>query len=222
LSDNGVAGHVAKINATFFGAKQRRQLDVLCMMLEKEMWQRLPYEVVPHIRQELRRSAREAALPSAQRNSAQAFLNQGKDDGMFQTWVEGQNPFTDVERKSMDEYHKGKGEEAAAGEAELEEEDEDEELHGDFIDEETQSTNTHAKAGSRRELKVNSTEVHEGLSATRPTITAASVHFLRCLAEYMWLTWTMGRGSSIVFAATKQLFDCYFFFIFKAFGKFFS
>lgn len=47
----GLRGHVQRMSATFFAAKQRRQLDVLCMMLEKEMWQRLPQEAVPQIRQ---------------------------------------------------------------------------------------------------------------------------------------------------------------------------
>jgi len=35
----GLRGHVAKASATFFAAKQHRQLEVLRMMLDRELWQ---------------------------------------------------------------------------------------------------------------------------------------------------------------------------------------
>jgi hypothetical protein len=35
----GLRAHVAKASATFFAAKQHRQLEVLRMMLERELWQ---------------------------------------------------------------------------------------------------------------------------------------------------------------------------------------
>ncbi|KAK3270668.1 hypothetical protein CYMTET_20948, partial [Cymbomonas tetramitiformis] len=98
---------------------------------------------------------------------------------------------------------------------------------GEYIDEESQEVDGGASADdsglsarSGRARKPQWTAGQgAGLSAENPTVTAASLHVLRCLADYIRLSHVLGDANHLVFMAICTMFESALLFTFRTFGN---
>ncbi|EFJ24849.1 hypothetical protein SELMODRAFT_442305 [Selaginella moellendorffii] len=200
---------LVKQSEKYFGAFHRQNLEVLRMMLEKEPWQRVPSGFLKSLN--LAGLTGNGAPIVASTTSESMMLKPGEKLEVqqgFTEWLRKGNPFTesriaDVSSGKLDGSPHGK---MPSNVTPKEEEEENEDLLADFIDEDSQRP-------GRLETKSNAGDDE------RITLTSSSINMLRSIDRYARLMQILEPISLEVFKGLSQVFELYFFIVFKTFGQ---
>ncbi|EFJ30283.1 hypothetical protein SELMODRAFT_440658 [Selaginella moellendorffii] len=200
---------LVKQSEKYFGAFHRQNLEVLRMMLEKEPWQRVPSGFLKSLN--LAGLTGNGAPIVASTTSESMMLKPGEKLEVqqgFTEWLRKGNPFTesriaDVSSGKVDGSPHGK---MPSNVTPKEEEEENEDLLADFIDEDSQRP-------GRLETKSNAGDDE------RITLTSSSINMLRSIDRYARLMQILEPISLEVFKGLSQVFELYFFIVFKTFGQ---
>ncbi|KAL2652577.1 hypothetical protein R1flu_020705 [Riccia fluitans] len=241
---------LVKQSEKYYWSFHRQNLEVLRMILEKELWQQLSPAALRtlHIHLGIVNGApvvktsqtdREDGSGSSQQVQVENALLRTRENASkrasFDDWLEKGNPFS--ERKSQKLLPSKAGEDKAVsmlengntgGKVESasrngdstsgngeDEEDENEDLLADFIDEDSQLPGRRVSEQRRKYPKL------DGLLDEEATLilTSSAVSLLRYTDKYVKLMQILQPIVSEVFRGLCQLFELYFFTIFKVFGQ---
>ncbi|CAM6053746.1 unnamed protein product [Sphagnum tenellum] len=234
---------LAKQSELYFGTLHRQNLEVLRMIVEKETWQQLSSVALNSVNLAgLTGHGASLLQTPATKNDSDTNSNgrgektiSGISRAGFADWVKKGNPFTEkgqshgalkpVKGDGDDSNGMSKAGDTAvenngAVEGEDDEDIENEDLLADFIDEDSQLPgrlyHNYQKGSSTRD-KRDQSQAAGGDKGVM--LTNSSVSVLRYIDKYARLMQVMQPVASEVFKGLCQLFELYFFSIFKTFGQ---
>ncbi|KAG0616902.1 hypothetical protein M758_5G150000 [Ceratodon purpureus] len=228
---------LSKQSEQYFGAYHCQNLEILRMIVEKELWQPLSSLALKSVNLAgLTGHGASLVRPSVSGESPGAApgpnsFSPGAGKVGFADWLQKGNPFAEKAQHSPT-ITKGVEEDAVkvngvdkvvaangVSKVEEEEDDENEDLLADFIDEDSQLPGRlyHNFRKSTTGTEAKSTQgSSEGKSLV---LTNSSVNILRYMDKYARLMQIMQPIATDVFKGLGQLFELYFFSIFKTFGQ---
>ncbi|KAL3684404.1 hypothetical protein R1sor_002426 [Riccia sorocarpa] len=242
---------LVKQSEKYYWSFHRQNLEVLRIILEKELWQQLSpaalktldihlgiVNVSAAVKASQAGSGREDGSGSSQQVQVENALLRTRENvskrTSFDDWLEKGNPFSD--RKLQKLPSKGGTDKAsrllengsASGIVEStsqngesrrgygeDEEDENEDLLADFIDEDSQLPGRRVSEQRRKYTKDDGLLDDQGTL----TLTSSAVSLLRYTDKYVKLMQILQPIVAEVFRGLCQLFELYFFTIFKVFGQ---
>eukprot|EP00898_Chlorokybus_atmophyticus_P003339 jgi/Chlat1/4005/Chrsp26S03986 len=190
----GLRTKLARQSLVYFEAYHRQNIEVLRMVLDNELWQRLPPGSL-----KIHKSVQERRAALSQRRSLQDTLAQ---DAAFDIWLNVGNPFAEAKWKT-----EGVGSPEANGvqtqpNFSMDDEEDDAELLEDITYPKEGTENGNAKDGR----------------SDGPALTSAALSALRYTDRYMRLMQKLPPVAAEIFAGICQLFDFYFYAAFNTFG----
>ncbi|BFI25231.1 syndetin [Marchantia polymorpha subsp. ruderalis] len=241
---------LVKQSEKYYWSFHRQNLEVLRMILEKELWQQLSPAALKTLNfhagivngapvaktsQDGVEDVGGSSRPGQVENALLRTRENVSSRAGFEDWLEKGNPFSD--RKSqkvivltagegktpgklengntssqLESVNSNGGSKKGSGE---DEEDENEDLLADFIDEDSQLPGRRLSEQRRRPTKNAQLQDNEGTLI----LTSSAVSLLRYMDKYVKLMQILQPIVSEVFRGLCQLFELYFFTIFKVFGQ---
>ncbi|CAM6082152.1 unnamed protein product [Calypogeia fissa] len=229
---------LVKQSEKYYWSFHRQNLEVLRVILGREVWQQLNSTILktlhlsslsygtPVLRRSdgLESSTGGTSKPKELENLQLTKRENPSSRASFDNWVRRGNPFIDrkvgnIVSGTADEngkvksgegsYQQGHPQDVRAGD----EEGEDEDLLADFIDEDSQLP-------GRLEIEhmQNSAKVSQSYESSL-ILTTSAVNLLRYMEKYIKLMQILQPIVSEVFRGLCQLFELYFFTVFKVFGN---
>ncbi|XP_073395811.1 uncharacterized protein [Physcomitrium patens] len=229
---------LTKQSEQYFGAYHCQNLEILRMIVEKELWQPLSSLALKTVNlagltgygASLVRASVSGESPGAHQGSNS--LNSGIEKIGFAVWLQKGNPFAEkalhdsaitkvVDGDAVKVNGNGKVGLVANGSVTVED-DEDEEnkdLLADFIDEDSQLPGCLYNNFRKNITAVHSKRDQSSNADKSLILTNSSVNILRYMDKYARLMQIMQPIAADVFKGLGQLFELYFFSIFKTFGQ---
>ncbi|XP_024374840.1 uncharacterized protein [Physcomitrium patens] len=229
---------LTKQSEQYFGAYHCQNLEILRMHVEKELWQPLSSLALKSVNLAgLTGHGASLVRPSVLgenpvSSQGPSSLRAGAQKTSFADWLRLGNPFTEkalhspvttrvVDGEAVKVNGVDNGEVMANGGVKVEEEEDDEndDLLADFIDEDSQLPGRLYHDFRKSSNPMEAKNIQGSNEDKQLVLTNSSVNILRYMDKYARLMQILQPIAADVFKGLGQLFELYFFSIFKTFGQ---